>query len=51
MAAGDTRVADPVDNVHYEITVQFVLSHHVYKSVWSRKQLVLKKEPAGQSTQ
>ena len=31
MAAGDTRVADPVDTVHHEMD-STIRSHHVYKS-------------------
>ena len=49
MAAGDIRVADPVDtSVHHEMD-DVVRSHHVYKSVWSPviEQLILEKEPAG----
>ena len=51
MGAGDTLVADPVDAAHHEMD-NMVRSHHVYKSVWSPviEQLVLEKEPAGQST-
>ena len=52
MAAGDTHVADLVDIVHHEID-SAVHSHHVYKSMWSPvigEQLILEKEPAGQST-
>ena len=51
MAAGDTRVADPVDTMHYEID-SAVHNHQVYKSVWSQiiEQLVLENEPASQST-
>ena len=53
MVAGDTCVADPVDTVHHEMNSK-VHSHRVYKSVWSPvigAQLILEKEPAGQSTQ
>ena len=52
MVAGDTRVADPVDTVHHEM-VSMVCSHRFYKTVYSPviEQLVLEKEPAGQSTQ
>ena len=53
MAAGDTHVADPLDTVHHE-KESLAHSLHVYKSVWSpviKEQLVLEKEPAGQSTQ
>ena len=52
MAAGNTPVADLVDNMHHEIN-STVCSHCVYKSVWSPaigKQLILEKEPAIQST-
>ena len=51
MAAGNTHIADPVDTVHHEMD-NTVHSHCVYKSMWSPvtgEQLVLKKEPAGQS--
>ena len=54
MAAGDARVLDPLDHVRYEMNSVLVCSHHVYKSVRSPvigKQLVLEKEPDGQSTQ
>ena len=53
MAAKDTRVADPIDVVYHEMD-STVCSHRVYISVWSPvigEQLVLEKEPAGQSTQ
>ena len=52
MAAGDTRVADPVDTVHHKMDSVFY-SNCVYKSVWSStigKQVILQKEPDGQST-
>ena len=52
MAAGNTREADPVDTVQHEMD-STVRSHHFYKSVQSPvigEQLVLEKEPAGQST-
>ena len=52
MATGHVRVADPLDTVHHEMD-RVVCSNHVSKSVWSPKigeQLVLEKEPAGQST-
>ena len=52
MTAGNICVADPVDIVHHEMD-SAVCSHFVYKSVWSPvigEQLVLEKEPAGQST-
>ena len=42
----------PVDTVYHEMD-SIVCSHHVYKSVWLSvigEQLVLEKEPAGQST-
>ena len=32
MEAGNTRAADPVDTVHYEMDSMF-RSHHFYKSV------------------
>ena len=53
MAAGDTSVADPVDTMHLEMG-SAVRSQRVYKSVQSPvigEQLVLEKEPVGQSTQ
>ena len=53
MAAGDSYVADPLDTVHHEMD-SLAHSHYVYKSVWLPvivEQLVLEKEPAGQSTQ
>ena len=34
MAAGDARVADPLDTVHHEMD-SVVCGHRVYKSVWS----------------
>ena len=51
MAAGDTRAADPVYTMHHEMD-SAVLGHRFYKSVWLPviEQLVLEKEPAGQST-
>ena len=51
MAADDTRIVDLVDTVHHEIN-STVRSHRVYKFVWSPaigKQLILEKEPSGQS--
>ena len=52
MAAGDIRVADPLDTVNHKMD-SVVPSHCVYISVWSPviEQLVLEKKPAGQSTQ
>ena len=53
MEAGDTRVVDPVDTVHHKMDCSTVRSHRVYKSVYSPvigKQLLVVKEPAGQST-
>ena len=49
---GDSRVADPVDIVHHEMD-SVVRTHYVYTTVWSPviEQLILEKEPAGQSTQ
>ena len=52
MAAGDNRAEDPVDAVHHEMD-STVYSHRFYKSVQLPvigKQLVLEKEPGGQST-
>ena len=51
MSAGNARVAYPLDIVHHEME-NVVCSHHIYKSVWSPviEQLILEKEPAGQST-
>ena len=52
MAAGDTRVAYLVNTVHHEMDIA-VHSHCIYEYVWLpviAKQLVLEKEPAGQST-
>ena len=49
MAAGDTRVADPLDTVHHEMD-SLVPSHHIYESPVI-EQLVLEKKHAGQSTQ
>ena len=53
MAAGDTLVADLVVSVHHEMDTA-ICSYHVYKSVQSLvigTELILEKEPAGQSTQ
>ena len=51
MAAGDAHAIDLLDTVHHEMdsTVQI---HHAYNFVWSPviEQLVLEKEPTGQST-
>ena len=52
MVAGDVCVAYPLDTVHHEMDGK-VCNHHVYKCVWLPvivEELVLKKEPAGQST-
>ena len=51
MEAGDACVADSLDTVHHEMH-SMVCSHHVYKSIWLPiiEQLILEKEPAGQST-
>ena len=52
MEAGDTRAADLVDTVHHEMD-STVRGHHFYKSVQLpviAEQLILEKEPAGQTT-
>ena len=52
MTTGDTLVVDLVVTVHHEMD-SIIHSHHVYKSVQLPvigEQLVLEKEPAGQST-
>ena len=52
IVVGDTCVPDPLDTVHNKMD-SVVCSHQVHKYVWSPvlgEQLVLKKEPAGQST-
>ena len=54
MAAGDARVIDPLDPVHHEMNNIPVYSNHVYKAVRSPvigEQLIVEKEPDGQSTQ
>ena len=54
MAAGDAHVIDPVDPVHHEMNSMLVYSNYVHKAVRLPvigKQLVVEKEPDGQSTQ
>ena len=54
MAAGDAHVLDPLDPVHHEMNSMLVHSHYVYTAIRSPvigEQLVLEKEPDGQSTQ
>ena len=53
MTACDAHVLNSLDTVHHEV-VNLFWSHHEYKSVWLPvigEQLILEKEPAGQSTQ
>ena len=53
MEAGHACVADPLNTAQHEMD-SVVHSHHVYKSVWSpviEEQLIMEKEPVGQSTQ